>query len=210
MRLRQVRVHGRHHLGRRVRAGDREYLRVRCADESAAVLRAEAAGDDHLAVLRERFADRVERLGDRGVDEAAGVDDDEIGAVVGRRDRVAFGLELRDDLLGVDERLRAAERDEADARPGRSRDVRPSVSTLTWARCISARERAGRDCAAARRGDAARVVAALAAVQRFFSSSGAVCCAAPKLGNGNAANMPRVWSCIRCCMSMKSFALCSR
>ncbi len=46
--------------------------------------------------------------------------------------------------------------------------------------------------------------------QRFFSSSVAVCCGAPKFGNGNAAKIPRVWSCIRCCMSMNSFALCSR
>ena len=86
------------------------------AHERAAVLGAEAAGDDHLAVLGQRFADRVERLGDRGVDEAAGVDDDEVGAVVVGRDRVALGAQLREDLLGIDERLRAAERDEADAR----------------------------------------------------------------------------------------------
>ena len=89
---------------------------MRRADERATVLGAEAAGDDHLAVLGERFADRVERLGDRGVDEAAGVDDDEVGAVVGRRDVVALGAQLGEDLLGVDERLRAAERNEADAR----------------------------------------------------------------------------------------------
>ena len=63
-----------------MRTRDREHLRMRVADEVAAVLRAEAAGDDHLAVLGERLADRVERFGDRGVDEAAGVDDDEIGA----------------------------------------------------------------------------------------------------------------------------------
>jgi hypothetical protein len=37
---------------------------MRVAHERAAVLRAEAAGDDDLAVLRERLADRVERLGD--------------------------------------------------------------------------------------------------------------------------------------------------
>ena len=34
-----------------------------------------------------------------------------VGAIV-----VALGAQLREDLLGVDERLRAAERDEADAR----------------------------------------------------------------------------------------------
>jgi len=116
VRARQVRVHGAHHLGGRVRPGDRQHLRVRCADEAAAVLGAEAAGDDHLAVLGQRLADRVERLGDGGVDETAGVDDDEIRAFVRGRDRVALGPELGDDLFRVDERLRAAERDEPDAR----------------------------------------------------------------------------------------------
>jgi len=68
----------------------------------------QTAGDDHLAVLGERFADRVERLLDRGVDEAAGVDDDEVGAgVVGRGD-VALGAKLGEDALGIDQRLRTA------------------------------------------------------------------------------------------------------
>ena len=120
VRLRQMRVHRRHHFVRRVRPGDGQHLRVRFADEAAAVFRAEAAGDDHLAVLRERLADGVERFGDGGVDEAAGVDDDEIGARVGPVDRVALGAQLREDHLRIDERLRAAERHEADARRTRS------------------------------------------------------------------------------------------
>ena len=89
---------------------------MRFAHERAAVLGAQAAGDDHLAVLGQRLADGVERFRDGGVDEAAGVDDDEVGAVVVGRDRVALGAQLREDLLGIDERLRAAERHEADAR----------------------------------------------------------------------------------------------
>ncbi len=32
----------------------------------------------------------------------------------------------------------------------------------------------------------------------------------PKPGNGKDVNRPRVWSCMRCCMSMNSLALCSR
>jgi len=70
-----------------------------------ALLRAEAAGDDHSSVLVERLADRVERLLDRGVDEAAGVDDDEVGVVVRGRGGIALGAQLREDALGVDERL---------------------------------------------------------------------------------------------------------
>jgi hypothetical protein len=71
-----------------------------------AFLGAEAARDHHLAVLGERLADGVERLLDGGVDEAAGVDDDEIRVVVRRRGDVAFGAQLREDALGIDERLR--------------------------------------------------------------------------------------------------------
>ena len=57
---------------------------MRIADERTAVLGAEAAGDDYLAVFSERFADRVEGLGDRRVYEPARVDDDEIGAGIAR------------------------------------------------------------------------------------------------------------------------------
>ena len=79
---------------------------MRALDEI--VLHAEAAGDHHLAVLVERFADRVERFLDRGVDEAAGVDDDEVGAGVVGRGGVALGAQLREDALRVDERLGTA------------------------------------------------------------------------------------------------------
>ena len=64
-----------------------------------------ASGDDDFAILRERLADRVERLLDRGIDEAAGVDDDEIRAGVIRRGGVALGAQLREDALGIDERF---------------------------------------------------------------------------------------------------------
>ena len=65
-----------------------------CAHEVAAAvarLRAEAAGDDDLAVLGQRLADRVEALPHRVVDEAAGVDDHEVGAGEGLRGGVALG-----------------------------------------------------------------------------------------------------------------------
>jgi hypothetical protein len=101
-----------------MRAGDGQDTRMRLAHEFATVLRAEAAGDDHLAVLVQRFADGVERFGDGGVDEAAGVDDDEVRPVVRRGDHVSFGAQLRENLLRIDERLRATERDEAHARCG--------------------------------------------------------------------------------------------
>jgi hypothetical protein len=55
------------------------------------LLRAEAAGHHHFAVLGERLADRVERFLYRGVDEAAGVDDDEVSVVIAWRGDVALG-----------------------------------------------------------------------------------------------------------------------
>ena len=58
----------------------------------------------------------LERFLHRGVDEAAGVDDDEVRAVVVRRGGVALGAQLREDALRVDQRLGAAEGDEADLR----------------------------------------------------------------------------------------------
>jgi hypothetical protein len=73
-----------------------------------AFLRAEAAGDDHLAVLGQRLADRVERFLDRRVDEAAGVDDDEVRVVVRRGRDVALRTQLREDALGIYKGLRTA------------------------------------------------------------------------------------------------------
>jgi hypothetical protein len=74
------------------------------ADE--VLLHAQATGDDDLTVLGQRFADCMERLLDRRVDEAAGVDDDEVGAGVVLGGVVALGAQLREDALGVDQRLR--------------------------------------------------------------------------------------------------------
>jgi hypothetical protein len=65
-------------------------------------------GHDHLAVLGERLADGAERFLDRGVDETAGVDDDEIGAGIAWRGGVALGAQLREDALRVDQCLRTA------------------------------------------------------------------------------------------------------
>ena len=90
-----------------VRPGDGHHLGVdaRIADGVGA----QAAGDDDLAVLLDRLADRLQRLGPRADQEAAGVDHDHVGRVVGRRDRVALGPQPGDDALGIDQGLGAAE-----------------------------------------------------------------------------------------------------
>ena len=66
-----------------------------------------------LPLSFERLADGVERFRLGAVEEAAGVDDDEIGAGVLARKLIALGAQPRDDALAIDQRLRAAERDEA-------------------------------------------------------------------------------------------------
>ena len=112
VRRRDRRVHGRDDGFVLMRPRDREHVRVRVANDVR--FGAEAARDDDAAVLGERFADRVERLGARAVQEPARVDDDDVGArVVGGR-LVTLGAQLAQDSLGIDERLRAAEAHEAD------------------------------------------------------------------------------------------------
>jgi hypothetical protein len=113
MRSRQVRVNGVHDLARGVWPGDRQHSGMRRAHKRAALLGSKAAGDDDLAVLGQRFANGRERFLDRGIDETAGVDDDQIGALVGRRDGISLGFEPGKNLFGVDQSLRASQRDES-------------------------------------------------------------------------------------------------
>src|SRR5581483_10482037 len=60
-------------------------------------------------------ADVRQRLLLRAFEKAASVDDDEIGAGVIARQLVTFRAQPGDDALGIDQRLRAAERDEGNA-----------------------------------------------------------------------------------------------
>ena len=48
------------------------------------------------------------------IEEAAGVDQHDVGAGIIGRHRIAVGAQLGQDPLGIDQRLRAAERDHAD------------------------------------------------------------------------------------------------
>ena len=80
MRRGRGRVHRRHHALIGLRAGDRGDVREGVADLLG--LGAHAAGDDDLAVLRHRRADRLERFLLGAVEKAAGVDDHRVGAGV--------------------------------------------------------------------------------------------------------------------------------
>ncbi len=109
-------VYGVHDRVVLVRAGDRRDIGKAGADQVG--LAAHAAGDDDLAVLRQGLADGVEAFFLGAVEEAAGIDDDDIGAgIVGGR-RIAFALQARQDALGIDQGLGTAEGNEANTRCG--------------------------------------------------------------------------------------------
>ena len=106
MRLGQVLVHRPHYAVGIVRSRNRKNGRM--GGLYYAFFCAQAAGDNDLAILRQRLPDGVQRFLDRGIDEAAGVDDDEIGAGVVRRGDITLGPELGEDPFGIYECLRAA------------------------------------------------------------------------------------------------------
>ncbi len=110
------RMHRRHHALERLRSGDRRDVGESLADRLR--LGAHAAGDDDAAVFPHRRADRCERFRLGAVEKAAGVDDDGVGARVRAREFISLRPQLRQDPLAVDQRLRAAERNEGDARRG--------------------------------------------------------------------------------------------
>ncbi len=68
----------------------------------------------HLAVFGQGFANGVQAFLHGIVNEPAGVDDDEVGALEGLGGFVALGAELREDEFGVRQRLGAAQADESD------------------------------------------------------------------------------------------------
>ena len=88
MQRRQSVVHGGDDLLVLMRAGDRENAGMRLAN--AAFLDAEAARDDDAAVGGDGFADGVKAFLFGAVEEAAGVDHDDIGAIVVAGDLVAL------------------------------------------------------------------------------------------------------------------------
>ena len=80
--------------------------------------RAQAAGDDHPAILGHGLADRIQALGLGTVEKPASIDQHHVGPVIARRDLVALGAEPGEDALGIDQRLGAAEADDPDLGSG--------------------------------------------------------------------------------------------
>ncbi len=117
VRLGQMRVHRVHHLAQRMRAGDGQHFRMHFLDQvvtGGVLATAETAGHDDFAIFTDRLTDGVQRFLHCRVDETAGIDDDQICAVIGLGRVIAFGAQLGEDLLGIDQGFRAAERHESD------------------------------------------------------------------------------------------------
>jgi hypothetical protein len=89
---------------------------VREALADGGLVAAHAAGDDDAPVLGHRLADGVEGFRAGRIEKAAGVHDDHVGTVIVGRDRIALAAQPREDALGIDKRLGAAEADDSDGR----------------------------------------------------------------------------------------------
>jgi hypothetical protein len=99
-----------------MRAGDGENFRIFLGDFFGR--RAHAAGDDDAAVFIHGIADGLQRFGLGGIEEAAGIHNDEIGTFGAVDKFISFGAELGHDAFRIHQRLRAAERDQPDFRGG--------------------------------------------------------------------------------------------
>ena len=124
VRLGQVGVHRLHHLMGGVGTGHRQHAGVHLAHQIATALAfagTQAAGDDDLAVRGQGLTDGVQTFAHRIVDEAAGVDDHQIGTGKGLGSLITLGAELREDEFGIGQGLGATQADEADLGRGRGR-----------------------------------------------------------------------------------------
>jgi hypothetical protein len=122
VRLGQVGMHRIHHLLRGMRTGHGQHARVHLAHQVAALvagLGAQAAGDDHAAVLGQRFTDGVQAFLHGIVDEAAGVDDHQIGTFESLGGLIALGAQPGQDQFGIGQGLGAAQAHKADLGGGR-------------------------------------------------------------------------------------------
>ncbi len=106
-------VHRLNHRLVLVRTSDGEDLREAGADGLG--LFAHAAGHDDAAVLGNRLANRSQALFLGGIEEAAGVDQHDIGPGIVGAHRIAIGAQPGEDPFGIDQRLRAAKADHAHA-----------------------------------------------------------------------------------------------
>ena len=113
-------MHGIQNLFVLVWPGDGQHLGMRAGDVIG--FRAQTTCDDHLAVLFQRLADRLQALGLGAVQKPAGVHDNRIRARVVGGNPVSFGAQPGQNAFAVDKRLGAAQRHHANGGlPGTSR-----------------------------------------------------------------------------------------
>lgn len=110
-------VNAGHNLFILMRAGDGEDFRIFFCDFLGRC--AHAAGDNHAAVFIHGIADGLERFGFGGIEEAARIHDNEVGALGAVDKFISFRPQLGHDAFRIHQRLRAAERDQPDFRGGR-------------------------------------------------------------------------------------------
>ncbi len=108
---RQVLMHRSDHFLVALRAGYLEHLRMPI--ENFLRLGAQATGDDHLAVLGEGLADRIQRLIHRRIDETASVNYHQVRGGIARRHFISFRAQAGEDALGIDQCFGAAQTDKA-------------------------------------------------------------------------------------------------
>ena len=107
VRLGQIPMHRMHDFVSSVGAGHGQHLRVGGQDH--AVLCTQTASHDNLAVFVQCFADGVERLFHGGIDEAAGIDHDEISVVIRTGNLITFSPQPGQDVFGIYRCLGTAE-----------------------------------------------------------------------------------------------------
>ena len=75
---------------------------------------AQATGDNHLAVFIESLTNRIKRFLHCCINEATGIDDDQISTIVRLGCFVAFCTQLGQNLLGINQGFGAAKRNKTD------------------------------------------------------------------------------------------------
>ena len=135
MRFRQVLVHGGHDGVGVMGASNGEHVGVLLVNQVLAC--AQTSGDDDFSIFGKGFTDCIQRLFNCFIDESAGIDDNQIGCIVGRGYQVTLGTKFGQNALGVDQGFRATQRNESDRR-----SLSDGTGWQSRQSCMHVRERA--------------------------------------------------------------------
>ena len=106
-----------------MRASDGQNLGMRAGD----ILRigSQTAGDNHLAILMQRFTNSLKTFRLGAVKKAAGIYNHGLGTRIIRADRIALGAQAGQNALAIDQSFWASQRDHADGWLSRARGFYP-------------------------------------------------------------------------------------